>query len=77
MDGDLIFVDPKEQFGHGSYVIARLQATKEILFKQLIIEAEHRYLKSLNTNWPNQIICMDENDSIIGVVIFSGRKTLK
>ena len=72
-DGDLVFIDPEADFRHGSYVVARLDDHNEATFKQLIIEGGQKYLKPLNPNWPEQIIAINGNCTIVGPVIFSGR----
>ncbi len=72
-DGDLIFVDPDTQWRHGAYVVARLDDQNEATFKQLIIESGQKFLKPANPNWPEQIIPINGNCTIVGVVVFSGR----
>lgn len=72
-DGDLIFVDPEVEWRHGAYVVARLNDQNEATFKQLVIEGSHKFLKPLNPNWPEQLIPINGNCTIVGVVIFSGR----
>lgn len=72
-DGDLIFIDPVADFRHGSYVVARLDDHNEATFKQLIIEGGQKYLKPVNPNWPEQIIAINGNCTIVGPVVFSGR----
>ncbi|MBB1489076.1 LexA family protein [Oceanospirillum sediminis] len=72
-DGDLIFVDPEAQWKHGSYIVVRMDDDNSATFKQLIIESGKKYLKPLNPNWPEQIISINGNCTIEGVVIFSGR----
>lgn len=72
-DGDLIFVDPEVEWRHGAYVVARLNDQNEATFKQLVIESSHKFLKPLNPNWPEQLIPINGNCEIVGVVIFSGR----
>ena len=72
-DGDLIFIDPAADFRHGSYVVARLDDHNEATFKQLIIEGGQKYLKPVNSNWPEQIIAINGNCTIVGPVVFSGR----
>lgn len=72
-DGDLIFVDPQAEWRHGSYVVARLDDQNEATFKQLIIEAGQKYLKPANPNWPEQIIPINGNCTIVGPVVFTGR----
>lgn len=72
-NGDLIFVDPESEWRNGSFVVARLDSEDEATFKQLIIEGGHKYLKPLNPNWPEQIIPINGNCTIVGVVVFAGR----
>lgn len=73
-DGDLIFVDPERQAEHGSLVVVRLDDDKEATFKKLVVEGEHRYLRALNPAWPEQIIQINGNATICGVVIFKGER---
>jgi SOS-response transcriptional repressor LexA len=68
-DGDLIFVDPDRGPVSGDRVIAKVVDTNEATFKQLIIEGKRQYLKALNPAWPEQIIEIDRDTEIIGVVI--------
>lgn len=72
-DGDLIFIDPEAEWRHGSYVVARLDDHNEATFKQLVIESGQKYLKPVNPNWPEQIIPINGNCTIVGPVVFSGR----
>lgn len=73
-DGELIFVDPEAEARNKSFVIVRIENSKEGTFKQLIIEGERRYLKPLNPQWPDPIIEMDDSATICGVVIFHGER---
>jgi SOS-response transcriptional repressor LexA len=73
-DGDLIFIDPETEWRHGAYVVARLDDQNEATFKQLVIEGGKKYLKPLNPNWPEQLIPINGNCTIVGVVVFSGRQ---
>jgi SOS-response transcriptional repressor LexA len=72
-DGDLIFIDPEAEWRHGSYVVARLDDQNEATFKQLIIESGQKYLKPLNKDWPEKIIPINGNCTVVGPVVFSGR----
>lgn len=72
-DGDLIFVDPQAEWRHGAYVVARLDDHNEATFKQLIIEGGQKYLKPVNPNWPEQVIAINGNCTIVGPVVFTGR----
>ncbi|QXC99350.1 LexA family protein [Klebsiella sp. PL-2018] len=71
--GDMIFVDPEISATHGDDVIALMHETGETTFKRLIEDGGQRYLKALNTNWPDPYIKINGNCSIIGTVIFSGK----
>lgn len=73
-DGDLIFVDPDRDAIQGSLVVVRLDDVNEATFKQLVIEGEKKYLRALNPAWPEQIIQINGNATICGVVIFKGEK---
>lgn len=68
-DGDIIFVDPEKCADHNSLVVVKLDESNEATFKQLIIEGEERYLKALNPAWPEQMIKINGNATICGVVI--------
>jgi SOS-response transcriptional repressor LexA len=72
-DGDLIFVDPASELQHAAYVVAKMVNGVDAIFKQLIIESGQKYLKPINPSWPGQILAVDDDCNIIGVVVFSGR----
>lgn len=67
--GDIIFVDPDLQAEHGSYVVVRLDDDKKATFKQLVLEGEQRFLRPENPAWPKQLIPINGNATICGVVI--------
>lgn len=73
-DGDLIFVDPDREAINGSLVVVRLDDSNEATFKQLVIDGDQRYLQALNPAWPQQIIQINGNATICGVVIFKGEE---
>ncbi|CCN38195.1 putative Peptidase S24/S26A/S26B/S26C [Vibrio nigripulchritudo SFn27] len=70
--GELIFVDPEVSPSNDMFVVVSREAGNKVSLKQLIIEDGKQFLKSSNPNWPEQIIPLDPNDSILGVVIFAG-----
>jgi SOS-response transcriptional repressor LexA len=72
-EGDLIFVDPEAECIHGSYVVARLDDDNQATFKQLIIEGNQKFLKAANPNWPEQLIPINGNCTLVGKVIFTGK----
>ncbi|MDQ8039904.1 MAG: S24 family peptidase [Rickettsiella sp.] len=54
----------------GNYVLARLKqgAGATLLFRQLVVDGNQRYLKALNTHYP--LIEMPTDDAICGIVRF-------
>lgn len=64
-EGVTIIVDPDVQPIHGSFVIALLDDTGQITFKQLVIDGR-RFLKPLNSRYP--VMEMDDRVVICGVV---------
>lgn len=68
-DGDIIFVDPERCAENKSCIIVRLDDEEKATFKQLIIENGDKYIQPLNPNWPEQIIKINGNATICGVVI--------
>lgn len=73
-EGDLLFVDPDRVAQHRSLVIVRLDNAKEATFKQLIIDGDRKFLKALNPGWPDPIIEIADDATIVGVVIFRGEE---
>jgi SOS-response transcriptional repressor LexA len=73
-EGDLLFVDPDRLAEHRSLVIVRMEDAKEATFKQLIIEGERKFLKALNPGWPDPLIEINGEATIVGVVIFRGEE---
>ncbi|MBG53341.1 MAG: hypothetical protein CML99_13130 [Rhodobiaceae bacterium] len=72
-DGDWIFVDPEGPTENGSHVVVMLDNAKEATFKKLVLEGDRKFLEALNPDWPDRIIRVNGNASILGTVIFSGK----
>lgn len=68
-EGDIIIIDPDEPPTHRSFVVAKIPATNEVTFKQMIFEGGKAYLKALNPNWPKQIAELPDGATIIGRVV--------
>ncbi|AEF54600.1 LexA family protein [Marinomonas posidonica] len=61
----LILIEPEASPKHGDLVLAKLNTSQEITFKQLVMDAGNRYLKPLNSNYlPVQL---NSDMEIIGV----------
>ena len=72
-DGEVIIVDPSIEARHNSYVVVRMEPDNSVTFKQLVVESTTRYLRPLNPQWHEQLIEIDGNTRICGVVI--GKQT--
>ena len=72
-DGDWIFVDPDRDPVNGSHIVVRMEDAQEATFKKLVVEGGDRYLMALNPAWPERVIRINGNATIVGVVIFSGK----
>jgi SOS-response transcriptional repressor LexA len=70
-EGDVIFVDPGVKPTHGRDVVA--VGPKVPYLRRLVETPEGRFLKTLNAHWPNPILPLTSDITIIGTVIFSGR----
>ncbi len=68
-EGDVIIVDPDKEAIHGNFVIALLPRSKELTFKQYVVDAGIRYLKPLNPQYP--LVQIDESTQMYGVVVAS------
>jgi SOS-response transcriptional repressor LexA len=51
-EGCTILIDPELEPTHESYVLAKLPMHNELMFNQLLIDGERRYLKALNPRYP-------------------------
>ncbi|MDR0219058.1 MAG: helix-turn-helix domain-containing protein [Enterobacteriaceae bacterium] len=65
--GMIILIDPTVKPVSGKFVVAILDGEKEPIFRQLIKEGYHHYLKPLNPQY--KMIPLDDNIHILGVVV--------
>ncbi|MBS0422613.1 MAG: helix-turn-helix domain-containing protein [Proteobacteria bacterium] len=69
-NGNIIYIDPDAAAIHGKDVIVRLGGERsEVVFRRLVVEGEHRYLKALNPNWPEKFVHVPADARIVGVVV--------
>ncbi|MCX8871552.1 helix-turn-helix domain-containing protein [Vibrio parahaemolyticus] len=66
-EGTLVLVDTEKEIENGSYVVAKLVDVNEATFKKLVIDAGQKFLKPLNTSYPQ--LPINGNCKIIGVVV--------
>lgn len=70
---DVGFVDLEAKYFLGLYLVIRLDNDNQATFKQLIIENGHKFLKAANPNWPEQLIPINSNCTLVGKIIFTDK----
>ncbi|OGT63254.1 MAG: hypothetical protein A3E85_06080 [Gammaproteobacteria bacterium RIFCSPHIGHO2_12_FULL_45_12] len=65
-DGDIIIIDVERKPKHGDFVIAILPQTKELTFKQYVLDGGTQFLKPLNQQYP--MIKIQDSNCIRGVI---------
>ena len=64
--GSIIAVEPQQEPRNGSFVVVRLEDTKEATFKQLVIDGGRMFLRPLNPRYP--VMEIESEAQIVGVV---------
>ena len=65
----ILIIDPHKEFHHKDYILVKRIKTNDIVFRQIIIDDEHRYLKPLNTNDEKfKISLLEQGDEILGAL---------
>jgi SOS-response transcriptional repressor LexA len=66
-ENTILIIDPNKQANNKGFVIVYIKKNDEIVFRQLILEGNYKFLKALNPIFPT--IQIGESDRIIGVII--------
>jgi SOS-response transcriptional repressor LexA len=66
-DNSIIIINPHKIAINRDFVIVHIKKNNEILFRQLLIEGQYRFLKAINHLFPS--IELQPHDVIIGTVI--------
>lgn len=64
--GSIIVLDPEYSATNNSFVVAKQNSSSQLVFKQLVIDGNRRYLKPLNTRYP--LVEITAHAIICGVV---------
>lgn len=72
-EGHIIIIDPDAVVENGSYVLAKHEG--EYIFRQLVIEDNHYFLKPLNEKYPT--LSISSLDAIQGVIVQRAGKRRK
>jgi len=70
-EGEFVFVDTRIAPTHGRDIVA--VGPSAAYLRRLIETPEGKFLKALNSLWPNPIMPLTNDILILGTVIFSGR----
>lgn len=66
----ILIIDANKKAKSCSYVVAKIKEQKEVIFRQLIIDGDIRYLKPLNQNMEKyKIKLVNEKIQIVGVLL--------
>tara|TARA_R110002072_G_scaffold185590_1_gene342515 strand:+ start:326 stop:949 length:624 start_codon:yes stop_codon:yes gene_type:complete len=65
--GSFVIVDPEASIENNKFVIVKL-SKNEIVLRQLVIDGNNKYLKKLNSKYPDGIIAFKNSFFIFGVV---------
>lgn len=69
-DGVVIYVDPAVEPQHGRNVIVKLAGQEQVVFRNLVVEGDKKFLQALNPDWPGpRLIPLSDEDQVKGVVI--------
>ena len=63
----VLIIAPEKETKNRDFVIAHIQKSDEVVFRQLIVEDNYKFLKAINNIFPT--IKFEDCDKIIGVVI--------
>lgn len=68
--GTLLIIDPEKPFKDRSFVLVKLHDEALYLFRQILIDGQHKYLKPLNPDLKAfKMKLLDEKDHIFGVLV--------
>lgn len=68
--GSILIVDPSKEASDRSFVLAKLADSGLVVFRQLLMNAEHRFLKPINPDlsvFPMRLL--DEKDELLGTLV--------
>lgn len=72
MVGELALIDPTEKPKNNDFILVTINGSPT--FRQITFDADQKFIKSTNPDWPNRISPLDETISILGVVVEKWQK---
>lgn len=68
--GNILIFDPEKQISDRSYVLVKLRESNLYIFRQILVDAEYKFLKPLNPDLTaSQMRLLDDKDTIIGALV--------
>lgn len=68
--GTLLIMDPEKTFNDRSFILVKLYHEKIYLFRQLLMDGQHKYLKPLNPDLKIfKMKLLNEKDHVLGVLV--------
>ena len=65
----ILIIDPNKEFHHKDYILVKRERSNDIVFRQISIDEEHRYLKPLNAGDEKyKISLLEQGDKILGTL---------
>jgi transcriptional regulator with XRE-family HTH domain len=68
-EGTMLIFDPKKNPYENCYVLVYIKEHKKIVFKELLIDEPFMYLKSVNPDFKNQLLLLNDDDKILATLI--------
>lgn len=68
--GSILILDPTKQVDERSFVLVELAEAKQVVFRQMLVDADQRYLKSVSPDFaafPMRLL--NDDDKILGVLV--------
>ena len=70
--GTFVICEPAKEIKDRSYIIVRLGNLEAMIFRQVLVDGEHKFLKPLNQDLSNyKMRMMEDNDEYLGTVVQS------
>lgn len=72
--GNILIFDPEKNPKDRSHVLVKLAESQQLIFRQILIDAEHRYLKPLNPDLSHfGMRLLEDQDKVLGVLVEARR----
>lgn len=69
-EGTLLIIDPNKELINRNYVLVLLRSEKEVIFKQLLLDGDKKFIKSLSSDFVGiRPQLLEPDDKIIGSLV--------